>query len=58
MDKKEQNPFRKRKITAPNKKNVKHLNQVGKKLAVSDKGPWFNQDDFWDETEERNTKRK
>lgn len=27
-------------------------------MAASDKGSWFNQDDFCDEIEEKNTKRK
>ena len=49
-------PFRKRKCTAPNKNNIKNLDQGRKKLAAWDKRSWFYQDLFWDETEERNTK--
>ena len=58
MVKKEQTPYRKRKGTAPSKKNVKNLDQDGKKLATLGKRSWFNQNVFWDEIEERITKRK
>ena len=49
--------YRKRKRTASSQKDVENLDQGGKKLAVLDKRSWFNQDVFWDEIEERITKR-
>ena len=55
---KQQNLSRKRKRTAPKKKNVKNLNLGRKKLSASDKGSWFNQDVFWDEIEEKMSNEK
>ena len=56
MNKSRNNAFSQKKITAPNKKNIKNLDQGRKKLAAWDKRSWFYQDHFWDEIEERNTK--
>ena len=50
MDKTEHMPFRKRKPTAPNKKNIKKFESSSKKNCYFwHKESWFNQDVFWDD---------
>ena len=50
MEKKGKTPFRKRKRIAVNKVRKKSFdNEIKVALAASDKGSYYNQDEFWDD---------